>query len=174
MSLSAALLLSACGGGGAYGFAREYVPLGEEEAHLETATEVTYEDVRRDPQEFQSTTLAWFGVVTSVQTEGSNASVQMTFRTLAARNLCGDETAGSCRVTVSERAGGPFTATLTMRAEDTTADETRLYNGSLLRVFGSPTGEFDDDGGPILNATWYRHWPRGKYVTTGARGSMRR
>ncbi len=52
--------------------------------------------------------------------------------------------------------------------------ENRLWVGSLVKVYGSPTGDFDEEGGPILQSAWYRLWPHGKYVTTGARGSMRR
>jgi len=172
--LSLLVLAGACGGG-LYGYAREYEPLGEEDDLLEEATPVNYEDVRRDPADYRSTTLSWFGVVTNVEPEGSGAGalVALTHRTHQPRHLCGDETAASCRVTVSDRPGGPFSIHLEIRAEEREGTD-RLYTGSLIRVYGSPTGEFDSEGGPIIEARWYRHWPRGKYVTTGASGSMRR
>jgi hypothetical protein len=76
-------------------------------------------------------------------------------------------------VTVSDRQSGPFTAKLAIRPEDQSGQD-RLWTGSLVRVYGHPTGEFDEEGGPVIQAEWYRHWPRGKYVTTGAAASMRR
>lgn len=172
----ALLLLTACGGAGQYGFAREYVPLDAEEPYIEETTEISYEEVRRDPADFSEATVAWFGVVTAVAVDPSGSApalVSMTFRTHQARHLCRDETRGSCRVTVSERAGGPFSALVEIRPDDRDG-ETRLWNGSLLKVYGVPTGDFDDEGGPILRARWYRHWPRGYFVTTGAAGAMRR
>lgn len=172
-----ALLVSffGCGGAGPYGYAREYVPLGDEEPHIEGATEITYEEVRRDPIDFQSTKVGWFGVVTAVNVDGSGAgTITMTYRTLSARNLCEDERDSSCRVTVSERAGGPFTAQVQLRSNELSGEK-KLWIGSLVKIYGAPTGELDpESGGPVLQADFHRHWPRGTYVTTGARGSMRR
>lgn len=164
-----------CGGAGPYGYARDYVPLGDEESHLESATGISYEEVRRDPVDFQSTKLGWFGVVTEVNVDSSGAgTITMTYRTLSARNLCEDERDSSCRVTVSERAGGPFTAQVQLRQSELDGQK-KLWVGSLVKVYGSPTGELDSEsGGPIIAADFHRHWPRGTYVTTGARRSMRR
>jgi hypothetical protein len=174
-SLLITAMLAACGGGGQYGYDREYVTTSEEDDLLEEVTEANYEDVKRDPSDYRSALVSWFGVVTNVDLDASTgrALVSMTHRTHQARHLCGDERASSCRVTVSERAGGPFSAELDMRPEDREGQD-RLWVGSLVRAYGSPNGEFDDEGGPILTARWYRHWPRGKYVTTGAARSMRR
>lgn len=163
-------VFAGCGGGGQYGYAPEYAPLSSEDSHMEAVTEVSYEDIRRDPADYASVTVGWFGVVTAVLEGGA---VEMTYRTLAARNLCRDERDSSCRVTVSERAGGPFTARLQMRPEDLDG-ENRLWIGSLVKAYGSPQGDFDENGGPIIQADYYRHWPRGTYVTTGSRGNMRR
>ncbi len=169
----AGLLLAACGAG-QYGYDREYVPLGDEDAYIGNTTDVSYEDVRRDPADFRSATVGWFGVVTSVE-RGTNGRtlVHATHRIHQTRHLCGDETAGSCRVTVSDRESGPFTAVVQIHPEDREG-EARLWAGSLVKVYGSPTGEFDTEGGPMIEAEYYRHWPRGTYVTTGAAGSMRR
>lgn len=168
-----ALLAAGCGAG-AYSFSREYVPLSEEDELLEAAADTSYEDVRRDPNAFRSSSLGWFGVVTNVEGDpNGSVRVALTHRIHQPRHLCGDETDGSCRVTVSERESGPFSAVLTLRSEDRAGTE-RVGSGSLLRVYGSPTGEFDEAGGPVIQATYYRHWPRGYYVTTGDRGRMRR
>lgn len=164
------LLLSACAGGGPYGFSPQYVQTNDEEAALESVTEVGYEDVRRDPNGYAETTISWFGIVTSVDESGV---IEMTYRTLAPRNICSDATDASCRVTVSARAGGPFTARVQLRPEDAQGED-RVWNNSLIRIVGRPTQDFDERGGPILEANYYRHWPRGAYVTTAARSSMRR
>lgn len=166
--------LVGCGGAGQYSYAREYVPLGDEEDFMEQTSAVTYEEVRRDPADFRESQVGWFGIVTGVQPgEGGNATVALTFRNYRERHLCADERASSCRVTVSERVGGPFSILLQMRPEDRDGQE-RIWVGSLIKVYGSPTGDFDDEGGPLVRAAYYRHWPRGTYVTTGAAGSMRR
>ena len=164
-------LLTACGGGGAYGFSPEYAPLSAEERAVDGATEVSYEDVRRAPDDYAASKLAWFGVVTSIDEE--TGLVEMTYRTLAPRNLCADERDSSCRVTVSHREGGPFSARLQLEPADL-AGENRIWVGSLLRVVGSPEPELAEDGGPVFVGTYYRHWPRSLYRTTRARGQMRR
>ena len=90
-----------------------------------------------------------------------------------ARHLCGDQFDSSCRVTVSEKGGGPWTAVLTLHPEDREGRD-KLGPGSLLKVYGHVTTEYDDRGGPIVNADYYRHWPFGKYVNTARAGNMRR
>lgn len=167
------VLLAACGGAGPYGYSREYVPLSDEEDWIEREQRVTYEEVRRDPEDFRSATVGWFGVVTGLDTSGDRARVALSFRTHRERHLCEDERDSSCRVTVSERSSGPFTAIVSLRPEDLNGQD-RVWQGSLLKVYGSPNGEFDDQGGPVIDARWYRHWPPGKYVTTGAAARMRR
>jgi hypothetical protein len=163
------VLLSACGGG-QWGYAREYETYGDEDEVVEGTTEVTYEDLRRDPAEYRSEKIAWFGIVDKM----GDGRLELTYRTLSPRNLCDSESASSCRVTVSERAGGPFTVKVDIAPEHQEGQD-RVWQGTLLRIVGSPTGELDPEtGGPVIEADWYRHWPHGRYVTTGARGSMRR
>lgn len=162
-------------GGGSYGFTREYVTLSDEDDYAEQATEVSYEEVKRDPASFRSQTIGWFGVVTAVELDAATgqARVAMSQRIHQDRHLCADERESSCRVTVSERANGPFTAVVTLRPEDRDG-EGHVWLGSLLKVYGSPNGEFDAEGGPVITTRYYRHWPRGTYVTTGDRNRMRR
>lgn len=172
--LALLLALGAGCGAGQYGFAREYVPLGSEEGFLEQSTELGYEEVRREVDEHGSSTLGWFGVVSDIEPgENGQTLVHLTYRTLATRNLCSTESSSSCRVTVSERPGGVFHTTLTLRPEDREGQD-RLWRGSLLRVYGTPAPELLEDGTPVIVPLFYRHWPRGAYVTTGARRSMRR
>jgi len=167
------LLVAGCGAG-QYGFSQTYETLSDEDDFAEGAQEAVYEDVKRDPAGFRSQNVGWFGIVTTVEAGPGGASlVHMTHRIHQERHLCSDETASSCRVTVSERASGPWTAVLTIRVEDQVGVD-RLATGSLLKVYGAPNGEFDAEGGPVLAVRYYRHWPRGAYVTTADRGRMRR
>ncbi len=171
--LALAAVLSSCAGAGTYGHAREYVPLRDEVSWQAQATEPVYDEVRRMPGQYVHGVISWFGVVTSVQ-EGNPAQVALQLRTPQQRNLCEDESDTSCRVTVSQRDGGAFTARLTLRPEDTQG-ENRVQPNSLLRVYGTLVeGEYDPSGGPVLQVRYYRQWPRGEYVTTAAAGSWRR
>jgi hypothetical protein len=166
--------LSACGGGGPYGYARTYQPLKDEKTHYNNAQTATYEEVKRDPNGYQDAEVAWFGVVRSVgELPDGRARVSLSLRAHQERHLCADERASSCRVTVSERDLGPFSAELVLRPEERHGQD-RLWVGSLVKVYGHPTGEYDEDGGPVLRATYHRHFPRGTYVTTAQRAGMRR
>lgn len=173
----AALLVVAqvgCGGAGRYGYARTYVPLDDERAFSERAEETVYDEVRRAPESYQNQTLSWFGVVTGVELSGGTARVAMQLRAHQERHLCEDESESTCRVTVSARDGGPFTALVALRPDDA-AGENRVQPNSLLRVYGRlVAGEYDAQGGPVLRAAYYRHWPRGEYVTTAASANFRR
>jgi len=169
----ALLLLSACAGS-EYGYGREYVPLDDEEPYYERAVDVSYEEVRRDPTAFKARFIGWFGVVTALKpAAGGGVTVALDLRFHQPRHLCSDQFESSCRVTISERAGGPFSTTFVVRPEDRSGGE-RLNVGSLVKVYGIPTGDFDDRGGPLLKADYYRQWPHGAYVTTSGRVNMRR
>lgn len=169
-------LVTACSGAGRYGYARAYSPLDEEEAWIARArVDAVYDEVRRLPDDYRGQTLAFFGVVTGVErAEGGATRVALQIRTHQERHLCDDDTDRSCRVTVSERDGGPFTAVVTLRPDDLEG-ERRVQLNSLLRVYGALVpGEYDARGGPVVRAEFYRHWPRGEYVTTAAAAHMRR
>lgn len=174
LALPTALALAACGGN-TYGYSRNYSPLGQEGQLLATATQPGYEEVHTNPAAFRSQTIAWFGAVTSVDADATSdhVTVHLEFRTHQDRHLCADETDGSCRVTVSDRSTGPFSAELTLLGADREGQD-QVAAGSLLRVFGSPNGEIDSQGGPMLHGVYYRHWPRGTWVTTADRIRMRR
>jgi hypothetical protein len=175
LGLMLGLLLMAAGcAGNEYGYGREYVPTDDEEEYLERAVEVSYEEVRRDPKSFESRLVGWFGVVTGAR-RGAQGGVlvALELRFHQQRHLCSDEFESSCKVTISERAGGPFSVELQLRSEDLSGS-TRLNVGSLVKVYGTPTGEFDDRGGPLLKSLYYRHWPHGAFVTTTGAVNMRR
>lgn len=160
---------TACGGG-IYGYTREYVAYGDEDDYLDDAVDLTYEEVRRNPGDFSGTLLGWFGTVTSIEVLSDGMiRAHLSFRTHRERHLCADELESSCRVTVAEREGGPFSAIINPRSS---LDP--IVAGSLLRVYGSPNGEENAGGGPILEGQWYRHWPRGTFRTSGDAAFMRR
>ncbi len=173
-SIALPLLLCACASN-PYGYAPQYVPLSAEEPYLEKGLDQSYEDVRRDPAGHQQELIAWFGVVDDVQKTGADGQVKvaLTLHFHQARHLCTDQFDSSCRVTISEKAGGPFSALLQLRPEDREGRD-RVYAGSLLKVYGHVTTDYDDRGGPILKADYYRHWPHGTYVTTLNATKMRR
>ncbi len=178
MLLAAATVALGCASGGRYGYARTYVPLDEEESPARRAEEPVYDEVRRAPDQYQGRLLSFFGVVTSVGNASGNASgstrVGMQQRTHQERHLCEDDNDRTCRVTVNARDGGPFTAVVQLRTGDA-AGENRVQTNSLLRVFGTVIqGEYDAAGGPVIAVQYYRHWPRGEYVTTANAGAMRR
>lgn len=161
-------------GSNRYGYAPEYVPLSEEEPYLERGHAYSYEEVRRNPMAYEHATVAWFGIVTDTQpAEDGMTRVAMELHFHQPRHLCADQFDSSCRVTVSEKQGGPFTAVLTLRPEDREGKD-RVYAGSLLKIYGTPAVEYDERGGPVLKTQYYRHWPRGTYVETGRRINMRR
>jgi len=168
------LSVSACGGAGAYGHARTYEPSSAEESVLETTRAASYEEVRRAARNFAGQTVSFFGVVRHLEPgEDGVTQARVELRVLQPRNLCADETASSCRVTVSERNGGLFTALLHVRPQDQQGQR-RLAAGSLVRVYGTPTGDLDEDDGLVLEVSYYRQWPHSQYVTTGAAVRMRR
>ena len=162
-----------CAGGNQYSYDREYVPLSDEEDYLEKTTDLTYEEIRRDPAGNAKALVSWFGTVTGAQRRGQQTLVNLELRYHQERPLCRDQFDSSCRVTVSERTGGPFSVIMTIHPEDR-AGQDRLSPGSLVRVYGHPVQDYDDQGGPILQADYYRHWPSGTYVFSGTHDSMRR
>lgn len=172
--LSGVAFGAGCAGAGPYGHARTYVDLDEEEGLARRSEEPVYDEVRRAPDQYQGRLLSFFGVVTGLRTEGGRTRVAMQQRTHQDRHLCEDDSDSSCRVTVNARDGGPFTAALRLRPGDVEG-ENRVQTNSLLRVFGTVVqGEYDAQGGPVIDVQYYRHWPRGEYVTTANAGAMRR
>ncbi|MGH8311365.1 MAG: hypothetical protein ACRETX_16430, partial [Steroidobacteraceae bacterium] len=95
-------------------------------------------------------------------------------RTLETRNLCDTEDEDTCRVTVSEREHAMLHALVKLSAGDELGEHS-VGQGSLIRVIGVIGDDVDqNDGTPVLRATYYRHWPRNFYVTTADREHMRR
>jgi hypothetical protein len=168
------LSVAACGASNPYGHGREYAPSDEEEPYFARAIDVSYEEVRRDPQSFAKRTIGWFGVVRAVKRlPDGQVQVALELRFHQPRHLCSDQFESSCLVTISERQGGPFSTTLRLRPEDAQGSE-RLNVGSLVKLYGTPNGDFDERGGPVLKTDWYRHWPIGAFVSSSSNSAMRR
>jgi hypothetical protein len=170
-----AMLAAGCASAGRYGYARTYVALDDEAAWATRAEEPVYDDIRRAPEPYRGRVVSFFGIVRSVgQTGGAQARLALQVRTHQERHLCEEDSESTCRVTVSARDGGAFTAVVTLRPDDLDG-ENRLQTNSLVRVFGTVTpGEYDPEGGPVVQVQYYRHWPRGQYVTTASAELMRR
>ena len=173
--LGASLVLSACASAGPYNFARNYQPLSAEKPHFKASeTPVSLEEVKRDPNGFRDRELGWFGVVTAIgDASHGKTRLELSLRAHQERHLCADESSKSCRLTVSERDLGTFTVDLPLGPEQKEGKD-RVWFGSLLKVYGRPTGEYDDEGGPIIDVSYFRHFPRGTYVTTASKSAMRR
>jgi hypothetical protein len=168
-------LLFSLGGCGpsTYGFSRTYQPLGEERPFLEQASEASYEEVRRARPEAQRM-VGWFGVVLEAPQIAADGSTRLVLGLHAhqERHLCQGPNDDSCKVTVSEREIGRFTARVTLRPDDR-AGPKRVWVGSLVKIYGTASST-DGELGPDLVAAWYRHWPPNYYVTTESAHYMRR
>jgi hypothetical protein len=176
--------LAGCGAG-QYGFSQEYRPLDEEEPFHADGTELVYEEVNGDPAAFEGKLIAWFGVVEKVTlNDDGRYQIQLSQRKHQPRHLCDSDADDSCRVTVHFASAGGFTAFVQLRPEDTTPGLDKVQPGSLLRVFGKvrcrlnddeqKVCDYDDRGGIILDAAYYRQWPARYFVTNRAAASMRR
>ncbi|MEO8876596.1 MAG: hypothetical protein ABI461_13480 [Polyangiaceae bacterium] len=173
--LLVAVLLMACHSAGPYGHAVSYVPLSDEDDAVKSAKEYDPVMFQRMPEEWHKKPVTLFGVVTS-RTPGQNgaAYVTLSVRRLEPRNLCqnmnDDDT---CRVTVSDRDFGVVHALITLRPDDDVGPKS-VGVSSLVRLVGTFGEEVDTgDGGPILRATFYRHWPPFFFVTKSAARDMR-
>ena len=166
--------LTACGAGGQYGYTRTYEPLLSEKGHFEQAQELPYEQVKTAPYDYKNTEVAWFGVVDGLSDlPDAHTQLQLEVRTHQARHLCRDEYEDSCRLTVSQTTTGKFVVRLKLKPDEKKGKD-RVWVGSLFKVYGRPTGDYDEAGNPILDVTYYRHWPHGTYVTTAQRSAMTR
>ena len=172
------LLLSAsagCGGAGPYGHATHYAPLSDEESAAKGARDYDPVMYARVPEEWKKHRTSLFGVVASRSPgPGGAAYLTVTVRRLEPRNLCDSwRSEDTCRVTVSDRDFGMVHALARLKPEDDVG-EISLGPGSLVRVIGTFGQDVDPgDGGPILRADYYRHWPRGYFVTGAAANEMR-
>jgi hypothetical protein len=163
-----------CGGGGPFGHAVNYAPYGEEEKQIAVGREYDPVMYGRQPEEWRKKPVHLFGVVTNRGTSAGSAYVTMSVRRLEPRNLC-DSNADedSCRVTVSDAEFGVVHGMMALKGEDDVGEHS-VGVGSLVRLVGNFGEDVDpNDAAPIVRVTWYRHWPRGFFVTKAAAQHMR-
>jgi hypothetical protein len=166
--------LLSCGSGGAYGHSRIYSPLSDEESAAEGSTDYDPVMAKRSPEKWKGKSVSAFGVVVNRASGPAGASeVKLSLRTLETRNLCESPDDDTCRVTISEHEHAVVHAMLHLKADDDIGEHS-VGPGSLIRVIGVMADAVDpSDGEPVLEAKYYRHWPRGYYVTTAERKYMR-
>jgi hypothetical protein len=170
-----AWFLVACSGGGQYGYTRAYSPLDDEEKALGNSREFDPVMAQRAPDDWKKARVNLFGVVKARKdAPGGGAYLTLGMRTLASRNLCDEADEDTCRVTVSEREHAVVHAVVRLRSGDDLG-KLSVQPGSLLRLVGSLSDDVDPaDGGAVLRAEFYRHWPRAEYVTMADSEHMRR
>jgi len=174
-AILAALLLPACHTAGPYGHSKVYSPTGPERGAVATAAEYDPHAFDRSPEKWRDRPVWLFGVVTNRGTvPDGGAYVAVSIRSLQLRNLCEMDDEDTCRVTVSEREHGTLKLLLNLAPEDDRG-ELSVGPGSLLRVVGKIGQDADPiEGTPIMRVSFYRHWPRGYFVTTKAASVMHR
>ena len=174
-SLVLALCVAACGSAGPYGFSRTYEPLSDEEDLAEGAHEYDPVMIEREPETWKKHRISVFGIVRQrAQAPGGSAYLTLGVRTLSQRNLCDGPADDSCRVTVSEHDFATVHAIAKLRPDDDLG-KMSLRPGALVRVIGKLNDDVDkNDGAPVLEAAYYRHWPRNHFVTTASRDHMLR
>ena len=172
---SLALLLAACRSAGPYGYAAEYAPSSDEKSAIAGAREYDPVMYAREPAEWRKSKVVLFGVVTSrAPGPGGAAYLTVSVRKLETRNLCSNKNdEDTCRVTVSDRDFGVVHVLTKLRPEDDMGEHS-IGVGSLVRVLGVFGDDVDPGGtGPVMRATFYRHWPRYFYVTRSSADLMR-
>lgn len=173
LRLLALLLLSACSSAGPYGYSRTYTALSAEEDAAEGAREYDPVMAERDKAEWMKGKVSVFGIVTKREPGPAGTTrVTLSVRNLEVRNLCDQLDEETCRVTVSEHEFALVHANLKLAPGDDVGSLS-VNRGSLLRVIGKLTDEVDrEDGMPVFQGQYYRHWPRNYFVTTASRPDM--
>jgi hypothetical protein len=172
---AASLLILACNSAGPYGHSKVYSPIDGERSAVAQASEYDANAFARSPEKWRDRPVWLFGIVTNRGTGPGGATyIAVSMRSLQLRNLCDAEDEDTCRVTVSEREHGTINLLLNLRVEDDRG-ELSVGPGSLLRVVGAIGQDADPvEGTPIMRVSFYRHWPRGYFVTTKAAAVLRR
>jgi hypothetical protein len=170
-----AVALAGCRSAGPHGFAAQYVPTSEEKAAANGAREYDPVMYAREPEGWRKSRSVLFGVVTSrAPGPGGAAYLTLSVRKLETRNLCSNANdEDTCRVTVSDRDFGVVHVLSKLRPEDDMGEHS-VGIGSLVRAAGMFGEDVDpNDGGPVMRAGFYRHWPRYFYVTRASADLMR-
>jgi hypothetical protein len=165
--------LAACGAG-PYGYSRTYAPLDAEQTAAEGATEYDPVMAKREPDAWHVKKISLFGVVLRREDRAGKGYLTLSVRGLEQRNVCETNQEDSCRTTVSDREYDKIHASVAFATPADQAGEESLGVGSLVRVIGKLGAPDAADGVQVLDAAYYRHWPRGYFRTTAARDVLRR
>jgi len=168
-------LVSACSGAGPYGYTAQYAPTSDETAATTGAREYDPVMYAREAESWRKSKAVLFGVVTSrAPGPGGAAYLTLGIRKLETRNLCSNaRDEATCRVTVSDRDFGVVHVLAALRPEDEFGERS-IGAGSLVRIAGIFGEDVDPaDGGPVMRASFYRHWPRYFFVTRSSADLMR-
>ncbi|MFO0676690.1 MAG: hypothetical protein U0169_09155 [Polyangiaceae bacterium] len=168
-------LAALVGCAGPYGYARTYAPTGEESKALEGSREFDPVMAEREPDAWRKGNVSLFGVVVArTDTASGEADLTVGLRRVEPRNLCESQASeDTCRVTVSEADFGVAHVLVKLASGDASG-ELSVGRSSLVRVVGQLAPEPDTtDKKPVVHASFYRHWPRGYFVTRAAAASMR-
>lgn len=160
---------------GPYGYAAAYTPTSDEKSAANGAREYDPVMYGREPDAWRKSKAVLFGVVTSrAPGPGGAAYLTVKVRKLETRNLCSNANdEDTCRVTVSDRDFGVVHVLSKLRPEDDMGEHS-VGVGSLVRAVGTFGEDVDPaDGGPIIRASFYRHWQRYFYVTRSSADLMR-
>jgi hypothetical protein len=174
--LAPSLVLAAAGcGADAYGHSRIYSPHDAEETAAQGAEDYDPVMVKRQPEAWQKKKVSLFGVVTKrADLPGGKADLVLSMRTLEPRNLCETASEDSCRTTVSDNEHDTVHAVVTFVAATDEIGQYSIGTGSLVRVVGTVASPDAADATQVIEASYYRHWPRGFFVTRSAASVMRR
>lgn len=165
------LLSVSCYNAGPYGYARYYIPLDDEEQYQVVVP--IYNEVKRQPNLFANKLIAWFGVVESIEEGQEYDKIRLSYRLHIERHLCEDETEASCKVTISNKTIGSYTAIIKLNTEDKDG-RNKVKIGSLIRTIGKISKNSTPESEPVIDVIYYRHWPRGQYFFAGMRKYFRR
>lgn len=174
-ALALATGVAGCRSAGPYGYSAKYTPASDEVTASNGAREYDPVMYAREAESWRKSKAALFGVVTSrAPGPGGAAYLTLKVRKLETRNLCSNANdEDTCRVTVSDRDFG-IVHVLTKLAPEDDIGEKSAGVGSLVRVVGMFGEDVDPaDGGPVMRASYYRHWPRYFYVTRASADLMR-
>ncbi|HEY4156798.1 MAG TPA: hypothetical protein VGM29_01830 [Polyangiaceae bacterium] len=171
--LGLSLFVVSCHSAGQYGYSRTYEPLSPESVAAKDARDYDPVMAAREHADWKTKPVTVFGIVKSrSQAKDGSTYVALSVRTLSGRNLCDSMDEDTCRVTVSEHEHAVVHAKLQLTSEDDIG-KSSVGPGSLLRVIGKLSDDVDvDDGTAIIQASYYRHWPRNFFVTTADRAHM--
>ena len=131
-------------------------------------------NAKREPDHAEGKKVSFFGVVLARRDAGGNKAVlTVGLHTLEPRNLCESRDEDTCRVTVSEREFERVEVHVTFASPDDVDGRISVRPGTLLRVIGTIAPGEAQGGAQIVNASYYRQWPHGFFVTTKMAPYMR-